>query len=77
MTAGPNFAYALLARYLRSAPDGAFDLSSLRFALNGAEPIDQASVAAVLAAGARFGLDGEALVAAYGMAEATLGSVIN
>lgn len=73
MTAGPNFAYALLARYLRSAPDGAFDLSSLRFVLNGAEPIDHATVAAVIAAGARFGLDSSALVAAYGMAEATLG----
>lgn len=72
MTAGPNFAYDLLARYLRAAPDGAFDLSSLRFALSGAEPIDHATVAAVLAAGARFGLDGNAFVAAYGMAEATL-----
>lgn len=72
MTAGPNFAYALLARYLRSAADGAFDLSSLRFVLSGAEPIDHATVAAVLASGARFGLDGKALVAAYGMAEATL-----
>ena len=73
MTAGPNFAYDLLARHLRSASDGAFDLSTLRFALSGAEPIDHASVAAVLAAGARFGLDDKAFVAAYGMAEATLG----
>ena len=72
MTAGPNFAYALLARYLRSAPDGAFDLSSLRFVLSGAEPIDHATVAAVVECGARFGLDGSAFVAAYGMAEATL-----
>lgn len=72
MTAGPNFAYALLARYLRAAPDGAFDLSSLRFVLSGAEPIDHATVAAVIEAGARFGLDGKAFVAAYGMAEATL-----
>lgn len=73
MTAGPNFAYDLLARHLRSASDGAFDLSSLRFALSGAEPIDHATAAAVLAAGARFGLDDKAFVAAYGMAEATLG----
>lgn len=73
MTAGPNFAYALLARHLRSASDGAFDLSSLRFALSGAEPIDHATVAAVLESGARFGLDDKAFVAAYGMAEATLG----
>lgn len=72
MTAGPNFAYALLARHLRAAPDGAFDLSSLRFVLSGAEPIDHATVAAVIASGARFGLDGRAFVAAYGMAEATL-----
>lgn len=72
MTAGPNFAYALLARYLRAAPDGAFDLSSLRFVLSGAEPIDHATVAAVVESGARFGLDGAAFVAAYGMAEATL-----
>lgn len=72
MTAGPNFAYALLARYLRAAADGAFDLSSLRFALSGAEPIDHATVAAVLETGARFGLDSTAFVAAYGMAEATL-----
>lgn len=73
MTAGPNFAYALLARHLRTAADGAFDLSSLRFALSGAEPIDHATVDAVLAAGARFGLSDKAFVAAYGMAEATLG----
>ncbi|ALN81387.1 putative ligase [Lysobacter antibioticus] len=72
MTAGPNFAYALLARYLRAAPDGAFDLSSLRFVLSGAEPIDHATVDAVTESGARFGLDGKAFVAAYGMAEATL-----
>lgn len=72
MTAGPNFAYALLARHLRAAPDDAFDLSTLRFVLSGAEPIDHATVAAVLESGARFGLDDKAFVAAYGMAEATL-----
>lgn len=44
MTAGPNFAYALLARHLRASPDGAFDLSSLRFALSGAEPIDHSTI---------------------------------
>lgn len=73
MTAGPNFAYDLLARHLRSAPEGAFDLSTLRFVLSGAEPIDQATVDAVLTTGARFGLVDKAFVAAYGMAEATLG----
>ncbi len=73
MTAGPNFAYDLLARHLRASPDGAFDLSSMRFCLSGAEPIDHATVSAVLTSGARFGLSDTAFVAAYGMAEATLG----
>ena len=40
MTAAPNFAYTVLARRLHHAPDDAYDLSSLRFVLNGAEPID-------------------------------------
>ena len=48
------------------------DLSSLRFALNGAEPIDVRAVRAFLAAGQPFGLPETAMVCAYGMAEATL-----
>ncbi|MEZ0362427.1 fatty acyl-AMP ligase [Mycobacterium sp. pUA109] len=72
MTAAPNFAYALLARRLRKASDGTFDLSSLRFALSGAEAIDVATLDRVAAEGARFGLRADALIPAYGMAEATL-----
>jgi len=70
ITAAPNFAYALTARVLARA-DG-LDLTSMRFALNGAEPIDVGAVRAFLAAGARFGLSDNAVVPAYGMAEATL-----
>ena len=45
MTAAPNFAYALLAKRLRrQAKPGEFDLSTLRFALSGAEPVDPADV---------------------------------
>ncbi|WP_372494076.1 MULTISPECIES: fatty acyl-AMP ligase [Nocardia] len=72
MSAAPDFAYGLLARKLERAADGAYDLSSLRFALDGAEPIDPAVLQRFLAAGARFGLRREAIVPAYGMAEATL-----
>ncbi|MTD12708.1 AMP-binding protein [Nakamurella sp. YIM 132087] len=70
-TAAPNFAYALAARVLPRAEE--LDLSTLRFALNGAEPIDVRAVRGFLAAGERFGLAPTAVVCAYGMAEATLG----
>ena len=70
VTAAPNFAYALTARVL---PRGTgLNLASLRFALNGAEPVDVAAVRSFLAAGAPFGLPETAVVPAYGMAEATL-----
>ncbi len=72
VTAAPNFAYAVLARQLARA-EGPLDLSPLRIALNGAEPIDPDAVAAFTAAGARFGLRPESVLAAYGMAETALG----
>jgi fatty-acyl-CoA synthase len=72
VTAAPNFAYAVLGRQLARA-EGPLDLSTLRFALNGAEPIDPDAVAAFTAAGARFGLRAESVVGAYGMAETALG----
>jgi fatty-acyl-CoA synthase len=72
MTAAPNFAYSVLARRLHHAADDAYDLSSLRFVLNGAEPIDTTTITTFLESAGRFGLKGTALVAAYGMAEATL-----
>jgi fatty-acyl-CoA synthase len=73
VTAAPNFAYAVLGRQLRRAEDGSLDLSTLRFALNGAEPIDPEAVATFTESGARFGLRPECVVAAYGMAETALG----
>jgi len=73
MTAAPNFAYALFAKRLRKqAEPGQFDLSSLRFALSGAEPVDPADVEDLIDAGKPFGLRPEALMPAYGMAETTL-----
>ncbi|MDN5930607.1 MAG: fatty acyl-AMP ligase, partial [Pseudonocardia sp.] len=72
VTAAPNFAYAVLGRQLVRA-DGPLDLSTLRIALNGAEPIDPDAVEAFVAAGKRFGLRPDSVVAAYGMAETALG----
>lgn len=72
ISAAPNFAYSLLARRLDQAPDGAYDLSSMRCLINGAEPIDADTMLALAAAGERFGLDKTALAPTYGMAEVTL-----
>ncbi|RZQ63474.1 fatty acyl-AMP ligase [Amycolatopsis suaedae] len=71
-TAAPNFAYAVVGRRMANAEDGEFDLSTLRIALNGAEPIDETAVKTFTDAGARFDMPPECVFPAYGMAEATL-----
>ena len=73
MTAAPNFAYALFAKRLRKqAQPGQFDLSTLRWALSGAEPVEPADVEDLCEAGAPFGLKPDAILPAYGMAETTV-----
>ncbi|KWX25610.1 long-chain fatty acid--CoA ligase [Mycolicibacterium wolinskyi] len=72
MTAAPNFAYALLAKRLRNAEPGQFDLSTLRWALSGAEQVEPADVEDLCTAGKPFGLRPEAILPAYGMAETTV-----
>jgi fatty-acyl-CoA synthase len=73
MTAAPNFAYTLFAKRLREHADpGQFDLSTLRFALSGAEPVEPADVEDLIDAGKPFGLRPEAILPAYGMAETTV-----
>jgi fatty-acyl-CoA synthase len=70
-TAGPNFSWVLATRALdRSKP---LDLSRLRVALNGAEPIDPDQVEAFVAAGCRHGLRPKAVFPAFGMAEVAIG----
>jgi fatty-acyl-CoA synthase len=73
ITAAPNFAYAMVGRRMAKVDDpDAYDLSRLRIALNGAEPIDEAAVRGFVEAGAKFGMPAECVLPAYGMAEATL-----
>ncbi len=67
VTAGPNFAWALAARALRRADT--LDLSRLRIALNGAEPIDADSVRSFVDAAAAHGMRPGAVFNAFGMAE--------
>ncbi len=73
VTAAPNFAYSLLARRLAQADDDLdLDLSSLRYAWNGAEPVDTETMTTLVEAGRPYKLDPLALAPVYGMAETTL-----
>jgi fatty-acyl-CoA synthase len=69
-TAGPNFSYVLATRALRRAER--LDLSRLRIALNGAEPVDPGTVEAFVEAGAPHGLRPGAVFPAFGMAEVAI-----
>jgi len=69
-TQAPNFAYGLAARKYLSLPNIVkVDLSSLRHATNGAEPIRAADMDAFAAAFERYGLRPRVVVATYGLAE--------
>jgi fatty-acyl-CoA synthase len=70
-TAGPNFSWVLATRALRRLEG--LDLSPLRIALNGAEPVDPAMVRAFTAEAARFGMRPGAAFPAFGMAEVGIG----
>ena len=69
-TAGPNFAYAVAAR--RLVAQSGLDLSRVRIALNGAEPVHAETVSDFLAAGALHGLAPGAAFPAFGMAEVAI-----
>ncbi|MBW4024252.1 MAG: AMP-binding protein [Proteobacteria bacterium] len=71
-TAGPSFAYDACLRRIGDAALGALDLSSLRMAMNAAEPIDPAVLAGFAARFAACGFSAAAMSPAYGLAETTL-----
>jgi acyl-CoA synthetase (AMP-forming)/AMP-acid ligase II len=72
LSPAPNFAYALAARRAAEAPPRALDLSSWRLALNGAEPVNPATIDEFCARFAPYGFRREAVLPVYGLAEATL-----
>lgn len=68
----PNFGFDLcVSRYRADQMDGV-DLSSLRIALNGAEPVRANTITRFIETFAPHGFDPRAMYPAYGMAEATL-----
>jgi acyl-CoA synthetase (AMP-forming)/AMP-acid ligase II len=70
VSGGPNFMYDLCVKRARNL-DG-LDLSSWRVAVNGAEPVRAATMAAFQATFGPYGFRKDALTAAYGLAESTL-----
>ena len=71
VTAGPNFSWVLATRALQRM--SGLDLSSLRVALNGAEPVDPDAVEAFVAEATRHGFRPGAEFTAFGMAEVAIG----
>ncbi|MDG4820785.1 fatty acyl-AMP ligase [Asanoa sp. WMMD1127] len=68
----PNFAYDLCARRIPDAQLAGVDLSSVRLAMNGAEPIAAQTIRGFATRFAPLGFRPEAAYPCYGMAEATL-----
>ncbi len=72
ITYAPTFAYALVAKRLKDKDVQGLDLSSLRVAGCGAEPIRASALRDFAAKVAPAGFDPRAFLPSYGMAEATL-----
>ncbi|TMA24117.1 MAG: fatty acyl-AMP ligase, partial [Deltaproteobacteria bacterium] len=72
LSVAPNFAYGLCARRIRDEELEGIDLSSWRFALNGAEPVAPGVLRRFADRFARFGFDEKALMPVYGLSEASL-----
>jgi len=73
LTAGPNFAYQRCVERIDDAQAGRLDLSSLRVAISGSEPVSPATLRAFADRFALAGLEPNALCPAYGLAEMGVG----
>lgn len=71
-TGAPNFAYDLCVRKITPEECQGLDLSSLRMALNGAEPVQADTLQRFVKRFEAYGLDKHTPYPAYGMAEATV-----
>ncbi|MGP4088392.1 fatty acyl-AMP ligase [Streptomyces sp. KR55] len=71
-TASPDFGYELCVRRVTEEQSAGLDLSSLRVALNGAEPVRAGTLRAFVQRFAGHGLRPEVVLPSYGLAENTL-----
>ena len=76
MIVAPNFAYDLCARAATDAQAATFDLSSLRWVMNGAEPVRAVTLDRFRRRFAAAGLRHSTFSPCYGMAEVTLMATI-
>ncbi|HEX7181644.1 MAG TPA: AMP-binding protein [Thermoanaerobaculia bacterium] len=72
LSPAPNFAYELCARKIEDAEIEGLDLSTWRFALNGAEPVSPAALQRFTERFSRYGFDPRAMAPVYGLAECSL-----
>src|SRR6266851_1317659 len=72
ITVAPDFGYALAARKAPETDNEDLDLSCLRHAICGAEPVRAGTIERFTKQYAPFGFDPHALMPVYGLAEATL-----
>ncbi len=76
LAAAPNFAYELCLRKIEDRDIEGLDLSSWRYAFNGAEPVSPDTLAAFRDRFSKFGLNPKTLAPVYGLAECTVGLAI-
>ncbi|OHC66513.1 MAG: acyl-phosphate glycerol 3-phosphate acyltransferase [Rhodocyclales bacterium GWA2_65_19] len=77
VTAAPNFAFELCLRHLDPARLQGLDLSSWRYAANGAESVAAETLARFAAAFKPYGFRATALAPVYGLAECSVGLAVS
>jgi len=76
LTAAPNFAYELCLKRIDDRQMQGVDLSSLRLAANGAEPVSPETMERFIARFAKYGFRRESMAPVYGLAEATVALLV-
>jgi len=73
LSASPNFGFELCARRIADEDVRGLDLSSLRFVVNGAEPVSAQTIRRFTDRFSSYGFRREAMAPVYGLAEAAVG----